>query len=143
MELPQDLLNSTLIKEKAVFYFSSEHLNTSEPHNFILVKNIDDKFIVFSCCTSQYNTIYNYIKRNDYSEETMTSLDYNEYEFLKKPTFINCNSKIEYTYSEFSDLYQKGRIKHKGEIKDSDYNAIVNGILLSEDIEEEFKDYFR
>ena len=143
MELPSSLINTTLIKEKAVFYFRSEQLSSSEPHNFVVVKNVDNTFIVFSCCTSQYDTIYNYIKRNDYPEETMTSLDYNDYKFLKKPTFINCNSKIEYTYTEFTDLYQNGKIKHKGEISDEDYQAIVNGILLSEDIEEDFKDYFR
>lgn len=141
MELPSSL-TSTLFKEKTVFYFTSEQVN-KEPHNFVIIKNYNNTFLFFSCCTSQYNTVYNYIKRNNYDEATMTSLDYHKHSFLKKPTFINCNSKIEYSYSEFVQLYEDGKIKYKGRISDEEYKSIVKGILLSEEIEEELKDKFR
>lgn len=141
MELPSSL-TSTLFKEKAVFYFISEQVN-QEPHNFVVIKNDNNTFLFFSCCTSRHDTVYNHIKRNNYDEATMTSLDYNKHSFLKKPTFINCNTKIEYSYSVFVDLYENGKIKHKGSITDEEYENIVKGILLSEEIEEELKDKFR
>jgi hypothetical protein len=143
MDLPSSLLNSELIKEKSVFYFTSSKINTKVPHNFIVIKNIDDSIIVFSCCTSQYQTICRYVSFNNYSEDTIASIDYNSYSFLKKPTYINCNSKIEYDYTEFTSLYQTGKINYRGEISDEEYDKIVNGIILSEDIEEELKDHLR
>lgn len=139
MELPKSLLNSSLIKEKSVFYFSTSKISSPEPHNFVLVKCIDSSIIAFTCCTTNYNTIYKYIIRNGYPEETVASLDYNNYPFLSSPTYINCNSKTEFDYTEFLNLYQKGKVKYKGEISDEEYTKIVEGILLSEDIEEEFK----
>jgi hypothetical protein len=143
MELPDILVNTSLIKEKSVFYFSSSKINSTEPHNFILIKRIDESLIVFSCCTTKYDTIYNYILRNNYPEETIASLDYNVHDFLKSPTFINCNSKTEYSYREFVDLYSKGKITYKGEITTEEYDKIVDGMILSDDIEDEIKDYLK
>lgn len=143
MDLPSSLLNSALIKEKSVFYFTCDKINASEPHNFIIIKNIDNSIILLTCCTSKYQTILNYVSFNKYSENTIASIDYNSYDFLKKPTFINCNSKIEYDYNEFTSHYIKGEISYRGEISDEEYAKIISGILLSEDIEEELKDHLR
>ncbi|MGY6648036.1 hypothetical protein [Wenyingzhuangia sp. IMCC45574] len=141
MELPS-CLSSILVKEKKVFYFVSEQIN-KVPHNFVVLKNIDNSLLFFSCCTSQYDTVYKYVMRNGYDEKTIAHLDYKTHSFLTKPTFINCNSKVEYSYNDFMSLYNKGRIKYKGEVNDDEYERIVEGILLSEEIEEDFKNYLR
>jgi hypothetical protein len=142
MDLPSSLINS-LIKEKSIFYFVSDKINTTEPHNFILLKNSDNKIIVFSCCTTKHQTITRYIQRNNYPIETMASIDYNNYDFLKSPTFINCNSKTIYPYEVFKGMYDSGKIKYRGDISTDEYNLIVAGMLLSDDIEGEIKDLFK
>jgi hypothetical protein len=135
MDLPSNLINS-VIKDKAVFYLRTNKINSGEPHYFIVISNIDNKIIALSCCTSQYDTILKYIKRNKYPDNTIADIDYNSYDFLKTPTFINCNSKIEFDYDDFVKMHLKDE---KGEINDEDYEKIVDGMLISPDIEEEFK----
>lgn len=142
MILP-DSFKDSLLKEKNVFYFSSDKINSKEHHNFILLKNIDNKIIILSCCTSQYATIQKYIKASGNHQDTIASIDYNAYSFLSKPTFINCNGYIEYTRAEFFKLYEDGKITYRSEISNEEYSSIVNGCLLSDDIEEEFKDLLR
>jgi len=135
MDLPSDLINS-VIKDRAVFYLRTNKINSDEPHYFIVISNIDNKIIALSCCTTQYDTILKYIKRNKYPDNTIADIDYNSYSFLKTSTFINCNSKIEFDYDDFVKKHLKDE---RGEINDEDYKKIVNGMLSSPDIEEEFK----
>lgn len=135
MDLPSNLINS-VIKDKAVFYLRTNKIDSGEPHYFIVISNIDNKIIALSCCTSQYDTILKYIKRNKYPDNTIADIDYNSYDFLKTSTFINCNNKIEFDYDEFVKKHLKDE---KGEINNEDYKKIVDGMLSSPDIEEEFK----
>jgi hypothetical protein len=137
--LPNDLINS-VIKDGSVFKFSTNKINTTEPHYFIVISNIDNKIIALSCCTSQYDTIQKYLKKNNYSQKILVDIDYNNYNFLKKPTFINCNTKIEFNYIDFVKKHLKDK---KGEINQDDYTKIVEDILISPDIEEEFKDFLK
>ncbi len=135
MDLPSNLINS-VIKDKAVFYLRTNKISSDEPHYFIVISNIDNKIIALSCCTTQYDTILKYIKRNKYPDSTIADIDYNNYDFLKVPTFINCNSKIEFDYDDFVKKHLKDE---KGKINEEDYKKIVDGMLISPDIEEEFK----
>lgn len=135
MNLPENLINS-VIKDKAVFYLRTNKISSNEPHYFIVISNIDNKIIALSCCTTKYETILKYITRNKYPETTIADIDYNSYDFLKTPTFINCNSKIEFDYDDFVQKHLKDQ---KGEINEADYKKIVDGMLISPDIEEEFK----
>jgi hypothetical protein len=135
MDLPSNLINS-VIKDKAVFYLRTNKISSDEPHYFIVISNINNKIIALSCCTTQYDTILKYIKRNKYPDNTIADIDYNNYAFLKTSTFINCNSKIEFDYDDFVKKHLKDE---KGEINDEDYKKIVDGMLISPDIEEEFK----
>lgn len=139
MDLPINLINS-VIKEKAVFYFRTSKIHSEEPHYFIVISNIENKIIALSCCTSQYDTILKYIKRNKYPDNTIADIDYNDYSFLKTSTFINCNGKIEFEYDDFVKKHLKDE---KGEINDVDFKKIVVGMLNSPDIEEEFKEILK
>lgn len=142
MDLP-DHLKSSILVEKSIFYFSSPKINSSDPHNFIILKNLDNKIIFFTCCTSQYDTVLRYIDKSGNHQNTITSIDYNSYSFLKKPTFINCNSYIEYSKEEFFQLYDNGHVQYRDKISSEEYDSIINGYLLSDDIEEDFKDLFK
>lgn len=137
MELPSTLINSA-IKDGTVFKFSTTSL--PEPHYYIVISNIDNKIIALCCCTSQYDTIQKYLIKNNYSEKILVDIDYNNYNFLKKPTFINCNIKTVIEYNEFIKNHLKDK---KGEINQEDYKKIIEGILISPDIEEEFKDILK
>jgi hypothetical protein len=139
MDLPINLINS-VIKEGAVFYFRTNKISSDEPHYFIVISNIDNKIIALSCCTSQYDTILKYIKRNKYPDNTIADIDYNNYVFLKNPTFINCNGKIEFEYNEFVNKHLKDE---KGEVNQNDLKKIIDGMLNSPDIEEEFKEILK
>lgn len=137
MDLPSNLINS-VITDGSVFKFSTTNLPI--PHYYIVISNIDNKIIALSCCTTQYDTIQKYLKKNNYSEKILVDIDYNNYNFLKKATFINCNTKIEFEYNDFVKKHLKDQ---KGEINYEDYKKIIEGILISPDIEEEFKDLLK
>ncbi|MBC7523341.1 MAG: hypothetical protein H7239_02735 [Flavobacterium sp.] len=140
MDLP-NLLIKNLLSGGNIFYFTSNKILSNEPHNFVLLKN-HNKLLYFSCCTKQYDTIQKYIIKSKNDENTLASLDYNKYDFLKFPTFINCNNYTLYTELEFVNLYNNSKIKFKGVLDIAEFELIKKGLLLSNDIEQEIKDLF-
>ena len=142
MDIPSNLLKNS-IKEGNVYYFASTKINSSEPHYYVCIKKTDNDILIMSCCTSKYDTSYKYIQRNNLPLETLVYLDPQKNSFLSTKTYINCNSYIDFTIDDFLSKYTRGEIKLKGEINKDDYHQIVNGLIISPDIEEELKETLR
>ena len=130
----------TSIEEQKVYYFSSNQINSDEPHYFVCIKT-ENGFISFSCCTSQKGTIDRFLKYTPkVSESTIVWIDKKDTLF-KKETYINCNSDpIVYSEKELKEMYSNEEIEFKGELSDSHYNQILVGIHESPMVTDEFKE---
>jgi len=62
MDLPNSLkLNSDIFEPKGIYYFSSEALNTSVKHYFIIVE-IDGKLFHMVVCTTKFENRKRYLE---------------------------------------------------------------------------------
>lgn len=131
----------TGIQEKKVYYFSSTQINTPDPHYFICIKRCDNEVLILTCCTSQRDTVQNFIESRSLPYETMVWISPadNENPF-KKDTYVNCNNTFYYTLEEFRNMYDSDKINFSGEISLNHYSQIIEGIQKSPLIDEETKE---
>lgn len=140
MKLPTDLFLSS-ISEKKVYYFSTNKINTQDPHYFICIKRTNNDILIMSCCTSQYDTVRHYVENSNLPYETLvwiTPLD--ESNPFNKNTYINCNYPISFTVDEFRSKYESDSVTFSGEISNSHYNQILIGLHSSPMIDLETKE---
>ena len=126
------------ISEKKIYYFSSNKINSKEPHFFICLKR-DDNLLLMSCCTSQEEKLKKHIEKRGLPFETLVYVAHSTSNVFIKDTFINCNTCFEYTIDSFRDMYESNSIEYKGEINDNHYFQILNGIKKSPVVENDIK----
>ncbi len=138
MKLPVNFFLDT-IQEKKVYYFSNSSMNTDIPHNYICLKRTPDDLLILSCCTSKFETIKRFIEIRELPYQTLVWIRPDDAIFTKD-TYINCNQYFSYTVEQFKQMYESGKIEFKGQIADSTFEEIIDGLLQSPLIDEETKD---
>lgn len=134
MNLPASLFSNT-IKEKEIFYFSSEQINTDEPHYFICIKKSANEVLIFTCCTTQGAKRESYIIKKGYPISTLVYIKPGASLPFKEETFVDCNRCMTYTMDEFIKLCNEGKMNYKGEISDIHYEQILIGLQDSPEID--------
>lgn len=144
MELPSTLILST-VSEGNIFFFKKGCIVGIPEHRHICVKKSEDEVLIFTCCTSQEDTMNRLIQYHQLDPVTIPWIKADETNKLTKDdSFVNCNNVYKISYSEFCDLVNKGIISSTGgTLKDGHFSQIVEGILASKLVEEEIKDYVR
>lgn len=142
MKLPTDLFLSS-IDDRKIYYFSTDKINTEEPHHFICIKRTPDDILIMSCCTSQFDTVRRFVETRSLPMESLvwispdsTSPD----NPFTKDTYVNCNSCFTYTIDEFKKMYSDDSVSYSGKISDSHYEQILIGIHSSPLVDDETKD---
>lgn len=142
MKVPIESFISS-IKERKVYYFSSDKINVDNPHYFICIKKTEQDILILTCCTSQFETIKRFVETRSLPYETLVWIKPNEEDddnpFIVD-TYVNCNKVFEHTIEEFRNKYNSDLISFSGEISMNYYSQIVNGLNLSPLIEGEIKD---
>jgi hypothetical protein len=131
------------IDEKKVYYFSSTKLNTSVPHYFIAVLKGSKDTVILVCCTTDRED-----KRKKRIEKlglhsTLVWIKPDNSNGLTKDTFVDCNSFFEYSIDDFKTMYENDLLEYKGEISETHYEQIINGLLDSPTIPTEIKELLR
>mgnify|MGYP005866697429 CR=1 FL=1 len=62
---------------------------------------------------------------------------------LTKDTFVDCNSFFEYSIDDFKTMYENNLLEYRGDISDTHYEQIINGLLESPTIPTEIKELLR
>ena len=133
---------SANIKPRSIIYFSDRSaLNTSNPHYFICIGSNSDGELIFSCCTSQFNTVSLLIERKRFSNTTLVfiSKDDDENPFTLD-TYVNCNEYFPYLLSELWDMYNRGKLTLHGELPLDSFDQILTGFRNSTQIEQDLKE---
>jgi hypothetical protein len=131
------------IDVKKVYYFSSPKLSTSVPHYFICVLKGSSNTVILVCCTSDRED-----KRKKRIEKlglhtTLIWIKPDNSNGLTKDTFVDCNSFFEYSIDDFKTMYENDLLEYKGEISETHYEQIINGLLDSPTIPTEIKELLR
>lgn len=133
---------TSAIKPRAILYFSDQiALKTPNPHYFICVGSNYDNELIFSCCTSQFNSVLTLIERKRFPSSTLVyiSKDDNENPFTKN-TYVNCNEYFPYFLSELWQLYVRGILSFHGELPLNSFGQILTRFMDSTQIEQELKE---
>lgn len=141
MKLPIELFIQS-INEKKVYYFSSSKINTQIPHYFICIL-INNKILTLVCCTSDRDD-----KRKKRIEKlglhsTLVWIKPDTNNGLVKDSFVDCNSFFEYSIEDFKLMYENNLLEYKGEITDTHYLQIVQGLIDSPTIPMDVKELLK
>lgn len=139
MNFPFEKFQEYIVPKK-VFYFSSNTLNVDIEHYFICVCKDYNESIVFTCCTSKHENRIQNAKRNNWSEETLVFIKPNSTNGLEVESLIDCNYPHIISINTIKEKYQDGLLKFKGEIDESAYYQIVNGLNISTLVDEILKE---
>ncbi len=142
MKLPTDYFISA-IEDQKIYYFSSSKLNVTDPHYFICIKRTVNDILILSCCTSQFETVQNYVTTKKLPYETLVWINPDSSDLnnpFTKDTYINCNQFFTYTVEEFRNMYDSEQVSYSGILSDNHYVQILTGIHSSPLIDEETKE---
>lgn len=127
-----------------LIYISDPQIAKGIPHYHIFIKKIDGGYLTTVCCTSQFEKNLQHITRVGESLDTLVCIDHETVNNrLHNFTYINCNNYFSYTEAELLALNAKRDIPACGAVTDFEFQKIINGLLVSRRIDEEFKDEIR
>ena len=141
MELPLALINET-VNETELYFFTKDTAKGVPGHIHVCVKK-GDKYILFTACTSQTDTIYRFVTRTNADPNTFPCFAPDNVNCFKQLTYINCNNIIEYDNADFLNQIKEDKVyKLQGTISDDAMQLIVKGIKLSKTVPEKIKKLF-
>lgn len=142
MELPESLLESS-IEEQKIYYFTGKTPIGIPNHMHVCIK-VKDKFLLFSTCTSQMDTVYKLGVLKGWDLNTFPCFKKNKQnKFDRDLTFVNCNNIIPCDRSKFVELLKTNVITPlDGTLSESDMKLIFKGVRNSIMVPQEIKDLF-
>jgi hypothetical protein len=142
MELPDSLLG-TVVGEGEEYFFTSDCPIGVQEHIHICIKR-NDRLLFFSTCSSQTDTAFRLAKLKQLDMNTFPIITRNDVnKFQKDMTYVNCNTIIEVSVSEFGRLIKEGKVyRLSGRIDELGLSLIANGVKLSPEVERRIKDLF-
>ena len=127
-----------------ILYISDPQIANGIPHYHIFIKKIGGGYLTTVCCTSQFEKNLQHITRVRESLDTLVCIDHETTtNRLHDFTYVNCNNYFSYTETELVTLNAKRAIPLCGVVTDFEFQKIINGLLVSRRIDEEFKDEVR
>lgn len=142
MDIPSSLVGST-VNEGEKYFFTVDCPIGIREHIHICIKR-NDRILLFSTCSSRTDTAYRLAILRGQDLNTFPVYPKNKVnKFQKEHTYVNCNSVIEISETEFGKLIKEGKVhKLDGIIDEQGLSLIANGVKLSTDVERRIKDLF-
>lgn len=142
MDLPSSLMGA-VVGEGEKYFFTVDCPIGVQEHIHICIKR-NNKILLFSTCSSQTDTAFRIAKLKGLDLNTFPILTRNEVnQFQRGMTYVNCNSVIEISESEFGKLIKDGKVHRlSGYIDELGMSLIAKGVKLSPEVERRIKDLF-
>lgn len=142
MDLPSSLMGA-VVGEGEKYFFTVDCPIGVQEHIHICIKR-HNKILLFSTCSSQTDTAFRIAKLKGLDLNTFPILTRNEVnQFQRNMTYVNCNSVIEISESEFGKLIKDGKVHRlSGHIDELGMSLIAKGVKLSPEVERRIKDLF-
>lgn len=143
MELPLELI-ADAAQEGNIYFFEDDCPVGVKGHMHVCLK-VGERVLLFSTCTSQTNTVLNYVKFLGYDANTFPCFRQDEVnKFRRELTYVNCNNVTNLSKEEFAALVKDGKIRSLGgELTEVQIGQVVNGVKLSTRVTDEVKALLR
>ncbi len=129
-----------LVKPRRILRFAIPELNIGL-HFFVCVGQSPDGRWLFSCCTSQFDTVRKLIEKNRFPESTLVWMEAIDPDNpFHMDTYVNCNEYFGYQMDELWTMYGWGQLTKHDELPLHSFEQILIGFRDSNQIEEELKD---
>jgi hypothetical protein len=124
---PDDFIKQ--INERRIYYFSTNKLNTENPHYFICVTKTDhDNLMAFVCCTTQFEKRAKFHEVAGYPGTCLVPIKNSAENGLIKESYVDCTKVFQFTASEFKAKYQNGSLEFRGSLEEVYFEQILIGI---------------
>jgi len=99
------------LREGSAYYFEERTLSSAEPHYFVVVNAdpLKQEVLILSIVTSKVAETK--LRRKDVPE-TLVELSPVDFDVLKKPSIIDCNSLKSVSLIEFNERFIRKRIRY-------------------------------
>lgn len=98
------------LREGSFYYFTERSLTSSEPHYFIVVSAapLTQPILILTLVTSKVEEVK---KRRSDCPETLVELSPTDFDALRKPSIVDCNSVKTIPLTEFNERFVRHEIR--------------------------------
>ena len=141
IQLPNEVFFQHTLAIGTVYYYSSEKINTDEPHYHIVIHKTKSEIVVLGLTTTRIDKRIRFFNKNQFPESTLVFIEPDENNGLKETSLVDCNSNIfQETKNSLKYIRKEKGIQVKGRIKSSQIEQLRQGIIDSPMIPEETKE---
>lgn len=133
------------VSQGNVFFIQHREVSSSKPH-YLLVLNPNpesSEIIVLGVITSGIEKAKLRIAYSRESEKTLVTVSPEDYPALDHDSVIDCNSPVKYSKWEFENSFGQIASTRKADISLEIVNAVIAGVLLSNQVPERIKKQLR
>jgi hypothetical protein len=137
MDIPARVQILAGIRTGAVYYFTEESFQSSEPHYFIVLNKNPrtDELLILVCASSQVEKRTEVAKKLGFPTETLVIISPPEFPLFKKQTIIDCNRALERTSQSLIEKLEQGKLKICTELMPiSIVEKLILGVLASSQV---------
>lgn len=131
VKIPPEAAIRATIQPGSVYYFPYEHLNSPEPHYFVVI-NIDptnEQLILLVCASSKTSKVRR--RWRDRPSETLVEVSPEQYPKFKWNSIFNCNHVIEQTINQIIERLSSEQLKLMPEMSLKLVERLRQGALAS------------
>jgi len=141
IELPANFFVNSIEEKEVILFRASKE--TVDPHFYICIKKTKEDVLMLALSTTQKERILKFVSINNCHPDTIVEIKPNSEDsdsVFNKHCYVNCNDVYPYTSEELKTMHDKGLLKPIGILHQKYYEAIVNGICLSQLVDNDFQD---
>ena len=128
------------LSTRNLLYFENNTLNSIEPHYHVVLGIGQDNFILFGVLTSQFKKQSRFIELSGLPMSTLVAIKKGKHNNLTKEfSYINCNSVQVVSKDRLLQICKNTKIKLKGEVLESEFEQIKQGVIDSPRISDDLK----
>ena len=132
---------SRRVSQCDVFFVQHREVRSTKSH-FLLVLNPDpasSELIVFGVITSDIEKAKKRIAVMKEAEDTLVFISPVDYPLLDHDSVIDCNTPVKYSKWEFESNFGQLNAKRKASMPQTVVNAVIQGVLMSNQVPERLK----
>jgi len=133
VKIPPEVAIKATIQPGSVYYFPSEHFDSSESHYFVVI-NIDptsEHIILLVCASSQISKVKRRVRASNCPSETFVEVSPSQYPKFKYKSIFNCNHVFEQTIDQIIERLLNEQLKLMPEMSIRLVDQLRQGVLAS------------
>lgn len=126
------------LRAGSVYYFQSRELTSPEPHYFVVINQdpLGTRVLLLVIVTSKVEKVR---LRNRHRPHTVVEISPADYDELKVPSAVDCNTVLEKPLGELVDLVRCRQVRYHKDMPKPVFAKIRQAVLASPVVEDHLK----